>query len=118
MLDRSRRNVDGESLASTRMMQTADKVEVNLSEKKTEMLEARAWLEMGRNSRQRDGLSVIRAGEADEFSMSTKRNTCKNRTRTSVATTNSRRKKFDGLTEVQEESEETEVNSVAEVQES
>ena len=34
MLDTSRRNVDGESPASTRMMQTAEKGEVKLSQKK------------------------------------------------------------------------------------
>ena len=49
-LETSRRNVDGESPASTRMMQTAEKVEVNLNQKKTE---ACGSLEMWRNSRRR-----------------------------------------------------------------
>ena len=49
--------------------------------------------------------------------MRRKRNTCKNRKRTSVATTNSRRNQFDALTSIQEELEETEMNCVEEVQE-
>ena len=39
-LETSYRNVDGESLASTRQMQTAENVEDSLSQKKTEKSEA------------------------------------------------------------------------------
>ena len=49
--------------------------------------------------------------------MSTKRNSCKNRKRTRVTTTDSRGNEFDAPTTIQAESEETEVNSVEEVQE-
>ena len=52
-LDTTRRNVDGESPALTRMVQTAEKVKVNLSQKKTEKLEPCGSLETWRNSRGR-----------------------------------------------------------------
>ena len=71
--------VDRESLAATRMMQTSEKVEVNLSQKKSE---ACGSLDMERNSRRRkrcrnkywahedprDDFSGIRKVVRDEFS--------------------------------------------------
>ena len=65
--DGGRQSVDGESLASTRKMQSADKV---------------------RDKGPRDG---FRKFGADEFTLSTKRNTWKNRKRTSVTTTDTGR---------------------------
>ena len=50
-LDTRRRNVDGESLASTRKKQTAQEVEVNMNKSKTEESEVCGSLDMLRNAR-------------------------------------------------------------------
>ena len=92
------KSLEWESPASVRKTQTAETVEINLGQKlEKEETDGFSKIRDG----QRDGFSKVHAGQADEFTLSTKRNTWKNRKRTSVTTTDSGRNKFDALASIQ-----------------